>query len=483
MQTAPGPLFFKIPATARAFGLFVFLLLSTACGAPAETAIATSPGGHYVSYRGTPLLVVGDSGTQCALQNANLDLPRWIGDCARAGLNTVHVWSFVAPRAQLDGSDVEERYGYVFPGLTPWPRKTSGPRAHDGGYQWDLQQWDESGYWPRFRALCDGARKNGLLLGITVFWGWPKHPADWAYHPFNAANGGPVTDRPDPHVTQVQRIDTPGREIWGEDWSEGWPAAKKSQWLWERFSEKLIRETAAYDNVFFVFMDEHSYGEGNGGDHFRQFFQKRGCRWVDWDERRADVDFVFDPIAHEGALGRNPGTVERFYREPARPFMILEGPPYQGDTVRLSFWSALMGGSGFVFHNDAEQETVYTGIMGYDPKVPGGDTGAERRAWLGHASRFFNGQSLPLDQMRPMNSLVDVGVFCLAAPGQAYAVYLPRASGPARLDLREVPGTYSARFFNPSTGKWRKAGTCEGSAWRTFKRPSQEDWALLLLRY
>ncbi|MCD6505812.1 hypothetical protein J7M22_04215 [Candidatus Poribacteria bacterium] len=35
--------------------------------------IALSPNGHYVRYEGQTLLLVGDSGTQCILQNPNID--------------------------------------------------------------------------------------------------------------------------------------------------------------------------------------------------------------------------------------------------------------------------------------------------------------------------------------------------------------------------------------------------------------------------
>lgn len=474
-----------IRRSARSVAMAACVLLATASHAHAQTAIAASPSGHYVSYRDRPLLLVGDSGTQCVLQNANLDFARWIDDCADAGLNTVHVWSFVAPRQQLDGSGLENRYGYLYPGLTPWARRTSGPRAHDGGYQWDLHHWDDGDapnrYWPRFRALCARAHEKGLLLGVTVFWGWPKHPADWAYHPFNVINGGPVSDTPKPHVTQVQTIASPGVEVLEEAWSDAWPPAKQNQWHWERFAAKLIAEAAPFDNVFFVFMDEHSYSEGNGGDHFREFFQRRGVRWTDTERRRESVDFVFDPVTHRNdTVGRNPEVVQRFYREPVRPFMILEGEPYQGEAVRISLWSTLMGGAGFVFHNDERQETIHTGIMGYDPNVPGGDTGAERRAWLGHASRFFNGHLSDLDRMRPHNALAGEGSFCLADPGQTYAVYAVPGDAPITLDLRAATASFTARFYNPRTGAWAETTTRAGGEIARFDRPSGEDWALLV---
>ncbi|MCC6490299.1 MAG: hypothetical protein IT364_22640 [Candidatus Hydrogenedentes bacterium] len=456
----------------------------TASGQP-SASLGISPGGHYITQDGKPLVLIGDSGTQCVLQNANLDYRRWVDDCIKAGLSTVHVWSFVAPRQKADGSVLEERYGYVYPALTPWARKASGERAADGEFQYDLRNWDEGDdpkthYWPRLRDLCVYTKEKGLVLGITVFFGWPKHAPDWEFHPFNVRNGGPLTDAPKPHVSQVQRIAAPGREVWQETWSDNWDPAMKNQWLWEQFAKKLIDETAPFGNVFFVFMDEHSYEEGNGGDHFLQFFKSRGAMWADWDKRRADVDMVFADIGYRKDSGKNAGTVKLVQREPARPFIILEGGPYTGDEVRTAIWTCLVGGGHYVLHNDAEQETVHTGIMGYDPKVPGGDTGQTRREWLGHASRFFNSEVVDLDGMMPHNELTREGAFCLAAPGREYVVYaIPGSEGPMGLTLHGAGKVQSVRLYTPRTGESMVdvLFTAEGTE-VSVSKPDAQDWVL-----
>ena len=88
----------------------------------------TSPDGHYVTYRGETLLLIGESGTQCVLQNLNIDYRGWLDDCRREGINAVHLWALMAPRQTADGSVTEARYGYVYPGATPWARRGGGPR-------------------------------------------------------------------------------------------------------------------------------------------------------------------------------------------------------------------------------------------------------------------------------------------------------------------------------------------------------------------
>jgi hypothetical protein len=399
------------------------------------------------------------------------------------------VWGFVPPRQKQDGSRVEARYGYVYPGLTPWARRVSGPDGTDQLKQWDLQAFDEGAdgdathYWSRLRDLCGYAAGRRILVGITVFFGWPKHNSaarpDWSYHPLNVVNGGPVTDTGDP-VTEVQMIESPGTEVWPEAWSDAWPSRRKTQWIWERYARKLIESTQRYGNVFFVFMDEHSYSEGNMGDHFRDFFRSRGQLWIDWDARRAGVDAVVS-----GSLGgddKNAAAVGGFNAVPARPYCLLEGDPYQGSAVRTAIWTFCTGGAHYFFHGDEGQETATTGVMAYDPHVAGGDTGAYKRDWVGHASRFFNEHVAQLDRLAPHNELAGPGTCCLADPGREYVVY-SRLAAPAvfNLDLRDQSGIFDSRFFSPRTGEFTAAAKHLGGRQLAFTKPDAEDWALHVL--
>lgn len=446
------------------------------------THLATSPSRHYISYRNKPLLLVGDSGTQVVMQNTNVDYRQWIDDCAARGIRAVHIWSFTAPRQKQDGSVIEDRYGYVYPGITPWARKSSGPDATDQLKQWDLRSFDEGAkgdpthYWPRLRDLCGYAEKKGLVIGITVFFGWPKHDSskrpDWSYHPFNTANGGHLTDN-----DAVQMIASPGTEVWDQPWSEGWPSALKTQWVWERFCKKLIEDLKPFGNVFFAFMDEHSYGEGNCGDHFLRFFKTRGAVWVDWAARRSAVDWVMSDTF--GGSDRNKNAVSGFRGKPARPYLNLEGPPYQGDDVRFAIWTFSVGGGHYFFHNDERQETVTTGIMGYDPGVPRGDKGQIRRDWLGHASRFFNEHVSNLDALTPRNDLSGAGTYCLADAGREYIVYSKTGAATTfELDLRGTEGTFMCRFYDPRTGRVSESFKRAGGKRESYDKPNSDDWVL-----
>jgi hypothetical protein len=475
----------SLPCVVARLTALALLLVAAGCG---SADLRVSASGHYLEYDGQVLLLAGDSGTQCVLQDLNLDYRRWLDDCHARGIRAVHVWSFVAPRQKQDGSVIEERYGYVYPGATPWARRDGGAPASDQLPQWDLTRFDEGNdpaahYWPRLRDLCAQARERGIIVGITVFFGWPKHNRaerpDWSYHPFSVLNGGHLVEAR-PIVEACQEIASPGQEVLQEAWNPDWPPAKKTQWVWERFAQKLIDDTRAYGNVFFVFMDEHSYPEGNCGDHFAQFFRSRGALWVDWEARREAVDVVMTPTLT--AADKNGAAVKGFERTPPRPIMHLEGGPYEGTGVRTALWTFLIGGGHCFFHDDSDQGTPTRGIMGYDPHVAGGDPNPTVRDWIGHASRFFNERLRDLDAMAPHNEVVKGGsAYCLADPGHEYAVYSP-AGEASDLDLSGAKGAQVlGRWYDPRSGRWLgEARPLTATESEQVRKPTDEDWALYI---
>ncbi len=457
------------------------VLSSEAALTVSDACMGLSPSGHYLTYKGQALLLAGDSGTQCATQNSNLDHRAWIDDCAARGLRSIHVWSFMAARQKQDGSVVEDRWGYVYPCVTPWARHTSGPLANDQLHRWNLQSYDDgpdgdlTHYWPRMRDMCTYAKSKDILVGYTVFTGWIKGNHDaWEYHPFNVENGGHLTDNLPDGVT----IASPGTEVWQEAWNAGWSNAKKTQWVWERLAIKAINDLGQFKNVFFVFFDEHSYDEGNMGDHFRDFFRSRGQMWMDWSNRRSSVDLVMSSTF--GGDDKNADAVSGFNGLPTKPYFFLEGEPYMGDGVRTAIWTFMTGGGSYFFHADAGQETDRTGIMGYDPYVPGGDKGMAKRDWLGHASRLFNESVVALDGMAPHNALSDSGTYCLAEPGREYVVYSKIGSSTTfNVNLTAAAGkTLDCRFYNPRNGNVRTPFQRAGGGVESFTKPNADDWAL-----
>ncbi len=455
---------------------------------PAVAQVTAGPEGRLIRYQGRLRVLVGDSGTHCVLQDSNIDYRRWIEDCVAAGTNAIHIWAFVGPRQTRDGQTVEARYGYTYPGITPWPRRPDGPNALDGWPQWDLREFDDGtdpmeDYWPRLRDICRVARDADLVVGISVFFGWPKHNfpqrPDWSYHPFNKNNGGHLMERR-PMVEVVQQIASPGKEVLDRRWEELSTVEEKTQWVWERLAQKLIDETRPFGNVFFVFMDERSYSEGNCGDHFAKFFRSRGAFWIDGQLRRETVDGVVG--RHGPGRDLNAEVRESFARRPSRPFFELESPPYTGDQVRHNLYACLLGGGHYFFHNDEGQETPTTGIMGYDPNVRGArmEMVNSRQKWLGIAAKLLNEEVGQLAEMRPANGVVtSAGGYCLARPGKEYVVYV-REGGEARLDLGSPAAQFDVRLVNPRSGETSKPAPIVTGNLLRIGLPDDFDWIIHL---
>lgn len=150
------------------------------------------------------------------------------------------------------------------------------------------------------------------------------------------------------------------------------------------------------------------------------------------------------------------------------------------DAVRQqALWGNLMGGGagcewyfGYQFaHNDLNCE----------------DFRSRERLWdqTRHALEFF-GRHLPFDQMQPADELTPREEdYCLAKPGEVYAVYLPEG-GPAELKL--PPGQYEVKWYNPRSGGPLQDGTTRslrGPGSHSLGDPPAEktkDWAVLIRR-
>jgi len=72
---------------------------------------------------------------------------------------------------------------------------------------------------------------------------------------------------------------------------------------------------------------------------------------------------------------------------------------------------------------------------------------------------------------------VNNGAYCLAKPGETYAVYLPKGGD---VSIKLEPGSYEAKWFNAFTGETAPLPPAEGPVWTSPKAPGWLDWALLL---
>ncbi|NOX99921.1 MAG: DUF4038 domain-containing protein [Verrucomicrobia bacterium] len=109
-----------------------------------------------------------------------------------------------------------------------------------------------------------------------------------------------------------------------------------------------------------------------------------------------------------------------------------------------------------------------------------------------HIHKFFDDAKLTLAEMKPADQLVGGESSkwkCIQGKGR-YLVYLANPSGSkpetdrpskqiAKVSVKLPEKKVSAKWFNPSTGKWI-AGEADVEGRHTFKAPASGDWVLLL---
>ena len=135
---------------------------------------------------------------------------------------------------------------------------------------------------------------------------------------------------------------------------------------------------------------------------------------------------------------------------------------------RRCWWSVYLGGGVWETHV----------LQPYDRPFS-----AWEPAWkeLGGARAFM--ESVPFWKMQPHNELVQEGnAFCLARPGEVYALYLPTGGS---IEVNLAPDTtYEVAWWNPSNGldgELQVAKKTAGGVQR-FTAPSDQDWALRIVR-
>ena len=142
-----------------------------------------------------------------------------------------------------------------------------------------------------------------------------------------------------------------------------------------------------------------------------------------------------------------------------------EGRP---ELNRKAWWSAYIAGAVWEAH-----------VLGpYDRPM---DTWEDTWIQLGGARAFM--ESLPFWEMQPHNKLITEGkAFCLAKPGEAYAVYIPE-NNPITIRLKENT-QYQYSWWNPENGvngTFERQGQIKGGV-QTFHPPQEGDWTLRIMR-
>lgn len=177
-----------------------------------------------------------------------------------------------------------------------------------------------------------------------------------------------------------------------------------------------------------------------------------------------------------------PQTNEEYGYEDHYPRWAPKPPGDSAEELRRVAWDIAMAGA---YGTGAESCRRGTNIW---PDTGGGwingrgdDTMVLFKLY-GHMVDFLTG--FDWWKAEPHDELVNHGAYCLAEPGEVYAVYLPKGGS---VTVKLEPGRYNASWFDPSVGDKTPAGDALGPEWTSQKAPQYseaagKDWALLLRR-
>jgi hypothetical protein len=185
-----------------------------------------------------------------------------------------------------------------------------------------------------------------------------------------------------------------------------------------------------------------------------------------------------------------PQTNEEYGYEDHYPRWAPQPDGDSAETLRQMAWEVAMAGAYGTAGESARRGTnVWPDTGGGWINGRGDDTMVMLKGYE-HMVDFFT--SFEWWKTEPHDELVNNGAYCLAEPGEIYAVYLPqrpicgnreafehkKECGDVTLKLE--PGTYDATWFSAFTGERIPLPPVQGPSWTLPKTPGWLDWALLL---
>lgn len=175
-----------------------------------------------------------------------------------------------------------------------------------------------------------------------------------------------------------------------------------------------------------------------------------------------------------------PQSNEEYGYEDHYPLWAPEPPRDSADTLRRVAWDIAMAGAyGTTAESCRRGTNIWPDTGGGWINGRGDDTMTMLKGY-GHMVDFFT--SFEWWKTEPHDELVNNGAYCLAQPGEIYAVYLPRGGD---VTLQLPSGNYEASWFNAFTGEkvaLPMVTPSAGATWTSPKTPDHQDWALLLER-
>jgi hypothetical protein len=340
--------------------------------------------------------------------------------------------------------------------LSPWVAKDAGDFTHPG---FDYSRFDVP-YWQKFDRMLRYARGRGMAISLVLDMG------DSRVHP---AAGSEDERRYIQYA--VARLAAFSNITW--DLGDDLDVYRDEKWTHE--TGMLLEQWDLYHHLA-TSHPIHSIHQDRSSDWFGF------TSYQDWSRNQHAL--MLESRKLQEQAGRiTPQTNEEYGYEDHYPAGVAPGSD-SADVLRRTAWDIYMAGGYQTAGESARRGTNIWPDTGGGWMNGRGDDTQTMFVGYGHIVDFFTG--FDWWKTDPHDELVDHSDYCLAQPGELYAIYLPHGGN---VTIKLEPGTYRGEWFNPMSGQrfalaadipgpsWTSPNPPDGNGW-----PGQQDWALLLKR-
>jgi hypothetical protein len=213
----------------------------------------------------------------------------------------------------------------------------------------------------------------------------------------------------------------------------------------------------------------------------RTIHQDRSAEWFgftsyqDWSRKQHAL--LLESRELQKKAGRIiPQTNEEYGYEDHYP-LWAEPESDSADILRRTAWDIVMAGAYQTAGETCRRGTNIRPDTGGGWMNGRGDDTMTMFLGYGHLVDFMT--SFAWWKTEPHDELVSGGAYCLAEPGEIYAIYLP-AGGKVTVKLES--GMYEATWVSALSGDKIVLPAASGISWTSPETPDHNDWALLLER-
>jgi hypothetical protein len=445
--------------------------------APSSKALSIYPPNraYFQSPDGQPIVMIGDyeaspTAPTGVPMDPNYDYGLFFDTLKENGLNFAKVWIFYGVEAEYDSETSFDDYHRF--NLLPYLRTGPG-LANDGRPKYDLTQFNPY-YFERMAAACAAARARGIYLHLVLIDGWIfRIPALWKFHAYNIDNN-------------VNHVDgDPKRTGMSTDPEQGSCSLGNVRVLEveKAYLRRIVDAVNDFDNVLFEVSNENYYNlewEVSVAKFAHEYEKSKPRQHLVMPLDLPDHDY--GGVTY-GAAPQNDHTkswktwdLAQLHAKLLAARDLKQPLIYDTDGIesndnpvqRKGFWTAFVSG-GYVNYTD----------YSFQPEIGGDERGlrrAELRRQLGYLADFT--RQVRFWEMHPADIVRSGDAYALASSREAI-LYLP-SGGDVEVDLRGMPGSLRAKWFNPRNGLFGESSAVTGGKTQRFTAPDFHDWVLYL---